>query len=297
VAEGVRSGADPNRGAISRQLFKVPHPGASNHNGGQLGFGPDGALYVSTPAGVAGRNYGWPQCEGDVPTPCPVPGSTAPILSLPRDDGYRSVVGGVVVRDPGLPTLLGRYVFGDHFQTTLFSAARDGGGPAAGLPASSVTAVSEDGCGHVHVASIGGAVQRLQDGAPGACVPPLPTPPPSTPPPATPPAADTTPCTMRVRGQKRTQRILRRGKRLRLRVRASEPCTAVVRAKRFRTKTIVLAPGADRLVRLKATKRGLRRMRRQLARSDRPRIRVTVTIRSRDAAGNVARKRVRPRVR
>ena len=33
------------------------------------------------------------------------------------------MIGGFVVRDPGLPTLLGRYVFGDHSKATVLSAA------------------------------------------------------------------------------------------------------------------------------------------------------------------------------
>jgi len=185
VLEGRRSATDPNQSdpAHRRILFTVEHSSATNHNGGQVAFGPDGALYVSTgdgasdpaqaqngssrlgkilrvdprvspdpavwalglrnpwrfsfdrltgdmfigdvgnstqeevdfaPAGAANRNYGWPTCEGTIPTPCPVAGSVAPILALPRSAGYRSVVGGVVVRDPGLPTLQGRYLFGDH---------------------------------------------------------------------------------------------------------------------------------------------------------------------------------------
>jgi glucose/sorbosone dehydrogenase len=36
-----------------RQVIVVPHPGAYNHNGGQLQFGPDGYLYIST--GDGGR--------------------------------------------------------------------------------------------------------------------------------------------------------------------------------------------------------------------------------------------------
>ena len=34
--------ADPS---MRRQVILVPHPGQSNHNGGQLQFNPDGMLY------------------------------------------------------------------------------------------------------------------------------------------------------------------------------------------------------------------------------------------------------------
>lgn len=37
--------ADPDSG---RTLFAIPHPGASNHNGGKLAFGADGYLYIAT---------------------------------------------------------------------------------------------------------------------------------------------------------------------------------------------------------------------------------------------------------
>jgi hypothetical protein len=49
--------------------------------------------------------------------------------------------------------------------------------------------------------------------------------------------------------------------------------------------------------RLAPTKQGLRRMRRAVARSERSRLRITVRIRARDAAGNLSVKRVRRTVR
>ena len=84
------------------------------------------------------------------------------------------MTGGVVVRDPGLPTLLGRYVYADFFDGDVRSfvarprRARPG---RAGAPrAPHLISFGEDACGHVYVVSLVGSVDRIQDGAPGTCV-------------------------------------------------------------------------------------------------------------------------------
>jgi glucose/arabinose dehydrogenase len=350
-------------GALGRILFTVPHRDAANHNGGQLAFGPDGLLYVSTgdggdqgdpgddaqnpasllgkilrvdarsgaapqvyalglrnpwrfsfdrqtgdmvigdvggsvaeeidfaPAGApAGRNYGWDVCEGA--GACAVAGAVQPALNLPRGAGYTGVIGGFVVRDPGLPTLAGRYVFGDLSKSTVMSVALGAEtAPRAEptLPISGPTSFGEDGCGHVYVASLNGPVYRIHDGPAAPCPGP-----PAPGPAGTPPATDTTPCRVTARGPRRAQRILRRNKRLRLTLRADEACTATLRAKRFRTKRVALRANVARTVRMQPTKKGLRRLRRALARSGR--LRITVTISARDAAGNPSSARARPRI-
>ena len=58
VVEFLRSAGDPDAAdpATRRTVIAIPHPMASNHNGGQLQFGPDGLLYVSVGDGGGGND-------------------------------------------------------------------------------------------------------------------------------------------------------------------------------------------------------------------------------------------------
>ncbi len=255
--------------------------------------------------GGRGVNFGWHCWEGTIPTPRnPNDRGSAPLCTagqrpvaqapaLERDhvaDGFCAIVGGFVVRDPGLPTLAGRYLFGDNCHAGLQSAVL--GGPDApvetGLAVTALTSFGEDACGRIYAASLDGAVMRLQDGPPSACS--------SSPAPAPAPAAAAPRrCALAV-GYRRTQRTLRGRGRLRLALRAGEPCRARLEARRFRSRTVTLRAGVKRVVRLTPPRKGLRRLRRAL-RPGRRGVRVTVRIAARDAAGNLSVRKPRVKLR
>ena len=67
------------------------------------------------PRGESGVNFGWPCFEGslrfDPAATCER--ATPPLLDYPRADEACAVIGGVVARDPRIPVLAGRYLYGD----------------------------------------------------------------------------------------------------------------------------------------------------------------------------------------
>ena len=80
--------------------------------------------------GGRGDNYGWSCREGPDPyTGCP--GTfTDPAFVYPHfPTGCTAITGGYVVRDPGLPSLLGRYLYADFCQNMIRSLRA---GPAGG---------------------------------------------------------------------------------------------------------------------------------------------------------------------
>jgi len=360
VIEFQRS-ADPNVAgpATGPPILAIPHAGAPNHNGGQLQFGPDGFLYVSTgdaanganaqnpssllgkilridartgaaapgnPSGTrvwssglrnpwrftfdrangdmligdvgqntweevnwataasgrgAGVNYGWPCAEGpDGDDSC----GTRPAFARNQSAGYRAIIGGYVVRDPGLPTLAGRYLYGDANLASLRSTTLVGDNDRAEpLPVASLSSFGEDACGRLYAASHTGPVFRIQDGTPTPCTFPPPTP-------GSGPGADTTAprLTVAIGGLKTA--LARR--RLRVALRCNELCTTTIttrlrNVRRLTTTRRPLASNTKTVVRLKLSKTTVRRLRAALKR--RGAVRVSVSVRATDAAGNVRR--------
>jgi hypothetical protein len=231
--------------------------------------------YEEIDVGLA-ANYGWPCKEGlhalGSDPGCDGVATAAPVLEQPHSAGFCSITGGYVVRDPGLPTLLGRYLYGDYCKAPLRSV--DLANPASdtdtGLSVAGLSSFGEDACGRILAVSLNGPVYRLVDGAPSACGgAPLP--------------ADTQAC-------KLSARVVRyRASRLTLSLRSDEPCRATIFARvrgvtSFRHTTRRLAAGRRTSVTLRLSSSGARKVRRAL-RHHRW-LRVAIRLATADASGN-----------
>jgi hypothetical protein len=119
------------------------------------------------PKGAAGLNFGWPCFEGtlrfDPLASCDRP--VAPLLEIPRESGVCALIGGVVARDPRLPALDGRYLYGDFCTGEITAIAVENGEVTAsgdlGLVVPELTGFGVDGRGRVYVMSLAGDVFRL----------------------------------------------------------------------------------------------------------------------------------------
>lgn len=354
VIEFQRSPADPNVAdpATARVVLSIPHTTASNHNGGQLQFGPDGFLYVSTgdggntpnnsqlldselgkilrvdartgaaapgnpfgsrvwsyglrnpwrftfdratgdlligdvgaaareevnwvraPSAGHGVNFGWPCREGTLAGPGTGCSGTlvGPAFDRGRS-GYCAIIGGYAVRDTGLPTLNGRYLYGDQCQGSLRSVLLPNTDDRAEpLAISRLSSFGEDSSGRIYAASLNGPVYRIQDDA-------------STPVPAPVPSRDSRAPALRAR-------ILRpavKNRRLRVAVRCDEPCRATIGARLRRVKRLAarrrsLAADERKVISLKMGRKTARKLRRTVRR--RGFVRVVVRVSATDAAGN-----------
>jgi hypothetical protein len=76
-----------------RSLLTIPHPTESNHNGGQLQFGPDGNLYISTGDGGGGNDQfhnaqNLASLLGKTLRIRPNPGGSAPFYTVPPGNPF-----------------------------------------------------------------------------------------------------------------------------------------------------------------------------------------------------------------
>jgi glucose/arabinose dehydrogenase len=260
VVQYKRSGSNANLAdpASARVVLTIDHHKNSNHNGGQLAFGPEGHLYIGVGDGGsendpdnngqntdtllakilridpsagggytiprgnpfvgqarkrseiwayglrnpwrfsfdrstgdlivgdvgqdrqeeidfipartgAGANYGWSVWEGDRRNkPGDASRAVRPALVTQHSDGYCAIIGGYVVRDRSLPSLYGRYLFGDNCREAIQSVKLGRGGAtglrATGLSVSRTSSLGEDARGRIYVISLGGPIYRIAGG-------------------------------------------------------------------------------------------------------------------------------------
>ncbi len=277
--------------------------------------------YIPFGATLAGDNFGWPCFEGPVaytpatpgghPAQCDAnnpPPHVDPVASYEHTGGSTAITGGVVVRDPALPSLTGRYLYADFFKGIVHSLVLGtplaSGDRAEALTVPELVAFGQDGAHHVYVVSLEGPVYRLGETTPPV-VPPQDEPPPQPPndpgagtgvTPATPSSEqpqnprDTKPPRLAVRAA-RVQNLLRRHV-LRLSVACDERC--ITRASGstggFALHSILkrLDAGKRVLFELRLSSRALRALARHRV--------AQVRVRGRDAAGNLASASLRVRL-
>jgi glucose/arabinose dehydrogenase len=118
-----------------------------------------------------GANFGWRPFEGRsrIFADEDAPGHVEPVIEKQHSEGYCSVTGGYVVRAPDLPSLRGRYVYGDFCDGRIRSARLRPGGASGdrALDVARVRSISsfgEDAAGRIYVTSLDGPVYRLTQG-------------------------------------------------------------------------------------------------------------------------------------
>jgi hypothetical protein len=137
-----------------------------------------------------GANYGWNCREGKVAGPGDDPGCseragtfTEPIFDLehnaPPEGGTArcAIIGGYVVHDPQLGSMVGRYIYGDNCSPGVRSIEPTAADPYAtdrgeGIAVKGLTSFGEDSCGRLYATSSSGGVgvvYRLVGATPTAC--------------------------------------------------------------------------------------------------------------------------------
>lgn len=170
--------------------------------------------WAPAPANLGiGRNYGWNCREGKLPGPATDPGCSPtgsyiePAFDYPHADPGgggahgSAIIGGYVVRDPSLPELAGRYLYGDLGTGEIRSLvlSEPFGDHSEKLSVPNLNSFGEDSCGRIYAVSGNGPVYRLTGPTPNTCT--------TTPPP---PVAQLAPSVVGIKAV--TRRVKRNGR-------------------------------------------------------------------------------------
>jgi glucose/arabinose dehydrogenase len=142
---------------------------------GDVGQGQREEVDIVTLEDARGINFGWPQYEGTLEIFPDRPGADPPFPPMHEyanpPSAQAAVTGGLVVRDPALPGLAGRYLFEDfydgHMYTFIPDLANNEADHLAELPGlgmlGGVSSFAAGGDGHIYMTSlITNIVYRLE---------------------------------------------------------------------------------------------------------------------------------------
>lgn len=176
-ASGLRN---PYRFSFDRQTHDLAIADVGQSAREEIDFAP-----AATGLG-AGANYGWNCREGSQPGPAtdpecattPASAFTAPVFDF-ANTGGTAIIGGYVARDPTLPELAGRYLYGDfgsgEIRSLILSEAT-ASDRSEGLRVNELDSFGEDSCGRLYAlsGSEGGTVYRLTGTTANTCGAPVP---------------------------------------------------------------------------------------------------------------------------
>jgi len=164
------------RGEIFAYGFRNPFRMSFEPTTGALWVGDVGDLTVEEIDVVtSGGNYGWPHCEGTLPTGCENPGDVDPIFTYNHSNPLGGCVIGGSFGGSAMGAYAGEYFFGDCDASNVYHATLDAGHtdivgtPAqastnAATPADFVTGPNGE---IFYVANSGGEVRKLVASNPG----------------------------------------------------------------------------------------------------------------------------------
>ncbi len=115
-----------------------------------------------------GVNFGWNVMEGrhcySPATGCSAVGKLYPVAEYTHSEGC-SITGGYVYRGTAVPSLRGRYVFGDYCSGTIWSVPNNGGSPITKSllmdTAYSISSFGEDEKGELYLVDRGGTIYKF----------------------------------------------------------------------------------------------------------------------------------------
>ncbi len=166
-------GGNPGEYEVFASGLRNPWRFSFDDESGDLWIGDVGQDSLEEVNGVSARdaggsNFGWSAYEGTerFNEDQTAPGHIPPVLTYPNDGVNCSVTGGYVSRDPGLPTLAGRYLYGDYCAGELRSFTAETGQEASddrplGISVESLSSFGQDSAGHLYAVSLSGPVYRL----------------------------------------------------------------------------------------------------------------------------------------